>query len=44
MYMLNVASTGMFTILALIMDFKLNACKMNVIAKLVVILNALLLH
>ena len=33
--MLNVASTGMFTILALIVNLKLYACKkMNVIAKI----------
>jgi len=35
MDMLNVASTGMYTILALIVHFKENACKkMNVIAKI----------
>ena len=35
MDMLNVASTGMYTILALIVNFKENACKkMNVIAKI----------
>ena len=34
MDMLNVASTGMYTILALFVNYKENACKkMNVIAK-----------
>ena len=35
MDMLNVASTGMYTILALFVNFKENTCKkMNVIAKI----------
>jgi len=35
MDMLNVASTGMYTILELIVNFKENACKkMNVVAKI----------
>ena len=33
MGMLNFDSTGMYTILALIVNFKWNACKTNVIAK-----------
>ena len=34
MDVLDVASTGIYTKLALIVNFKRNACKMNVIAKI----------
>ena len=45
MDMLNVASTGMYTILALIVNFKGNACKnWTPSLKLVVILSAVSLH